>query len=557
MSFAAPVSKDGFHYNGDLWVEVGGGLHRHKRASTAELINLLRPDKKSKTANKSPANGDNVGHWWEAQLKHYGLLPSKTKAVAKVRLLDALNAKSLHIPKNILKIEDNLRKEFNTAERKAKAQHKAQLNETVPKTSANKKRKHAGNVGNEVVQPKTKRPRQAPEMPIENTNAINIPNMNGVHQKQLSIRDSSHQIESSSATMEFSQHFPTQKVPSRMTKNIEKPSVKRNMLTIIEDGFGVRTSAAKFLERIKNDPVLKEDPVVKRNPVVKKDLVVKKNPVVKKDPVVKKESTLKKEPPVKNEATVKKEPVIKDSVVKQESIGRKTPVVKAEKVLKKQPNMKKDPSIKAETSFKQELLTMEEPFVKKDPMFRADKSFKKEMPVKKEHATKKEAVSRDSTSVNEESILKPEPMVKMESPSKSSPQRFISLGLINGTYDVYCPDIAAESGSTLMLCLEGDRLWGCFDFGAYQGVMLFPQRPYRASDEPILCQWRGIEAQTGNFAGGDDCTGYVEFCGDGSIRGTLGLFQSCDFVGVHRPGPSSRSIASFRDEWNEYGQAMC
>jgi len=32
-----------------------------------------------------------VGHWYEAQLRHYGLPPTKDKNAAKVRLLGALN----------------------------------------------------------------------------------------------------------------------------------------------------------------------------------------------------------------------------------------------------------------------------------------------------------------------------------------------------------------------------------------------------------------------------------------------------------------------------------
>ena len=90
MAFVPPISRDGFFYNGDLYVEVGD-FNRHKRASLSEIKAILRPDLKA-AKNALPADKkDPVGHWYEAQLMHYGLPASKTKAVSKSRLLDALN----------------------------------------------------------------------------------------------------------------------------------------------------------------------------------------------------------------------------------------------------------------------------------------------------------------------------------------------------------------------------------------------------------------------------------------------------------------------------------
>lgn len=146
MSFAAPVSRDGFHYNGDLYVEVGN-LNRHKRASITEISAILRPDLKK--AASTPAPKDPVGHWYEAQLIHYGLPPSKDKARAKMRLLEALNASKLTVPKGISNLEANLKKEFAAADRKAKAEYKAQIGAPTSKgTTASKKRPHSDIVNN-------------------------------------------------------------------------------------------------------------------------------------------------------------------------------------------------------------------------------------------------------------------------------------------------------------------------------------------------------------------------------------------------------------------------
>lgn len=99
MSFAPPISRDGFHYNGDLYVEVGN-LNRHKRASIAEIGALLRPDL-TKSKGKSIPSKDEVGHWYTALLIHYGLPPTQGKARAKVRLLEALTASKLLVPPEI------------------------------------------------------------------------------------------------------------------------------------------------------------------------------------------------------------------------------------------------------------------------------------------------------------------------------------------------------------------------------------------------------------------------------------------------------------------------
>ena len=129
MAFAPPpVSRDGFYYNGDLYVQVGN-FNRHKRASVPEIAAILRPDiRKSKTKTSAlPAAPykDPVGHWYEAQLIHYGLPPSKDKARAKIRLLEALNASTLVVPVHIALLKASLKKEYEAAERKAKAQYKA------------------------------------------------------------------------------------------------------------------------------------------------------------------------------------------------------------------------------------------------------------------------------------------------------------------------------------------------------------------------------------------------------------------------------------------------
>jgi hypothetical protein len=102
-----------FLYRDTLFVDLGSNK-RHPRASPQDLKVLLLP--KSGTAPK-----DQVAHWYEAQLIHYGLPRSKDKNTAKVRLTNAITAKTLAVPKEVTKMEAEMKKQYATALRKAKS----------------------------------------------------------------------------------------------------------------------------------------------------------------------------------------------------------------------------------------------------------------------------------------------------------------------------------------------------------------------------------------------------------------------------------------------------
>ncbi|KAF2114968.1 hypothetical protein BDV96DRAFT_612972 [Lophiotrema nucula] len=132
-TFAPPVRRGDFLYSSLLYADIGNG-NQHPRASVAELTNLLRPQqvptaKKRKNvlsaASEPPAQDfspakDQVGHFYTAQLVHYGLPQTKDKNTAKVRLLDALNQGKLEVPAWITKLEGELRKEWEAENRKLK-----------------------------------------------------------------------------------------------------------------------------------------------------------------------------------------------------------------------------------------------------------------------------------------------------------------------------------------------------------------------------------------------------------------------------------------------------
>ncbi|KAI1172326.1 hypothetical protein F4777DRAFT_516820 [Nemania sp. FL0916] len=131
MSLAPAATKDGFSYAGDLYAETSGH-NRHRRAGVAEL----------KEHFKSGSDKDHPAHWFEAQLIHYGLPPSKTKSVARMRLFDAVNSGKIAVPAHIKKMEANLKKEWTKNEREAmKAIKSAVQTSTTSSTATSKKRK--------------------------------------------------------------------------------------------------------------------------------------------------------------------------------------------------------------------------------------------------------------------------------------------------------------------------------------------------------------------------------------------------------------------------------
>jgi len=335
MSFAAPVSKNGFFYNGDLYVEVGA-LHRHKRASIPEITSILRPDlKKLKSATATP-NKDQVGHWYEAQLIHYGLPPSKDKSRAKMRLLEALNQSTLNVPPEIANLEDSLRKEYNATERKAKAQYKAEQGANVSSVKNENKRSHPDSAANINVNINFHGPGVAsastsqPEASISAKKVKTAPSKPSAKKKANEDNDGSSKPANSAAKTNGSRAAP---------KNALTPQLKtegKSSGQQAKSGANAKPTTAQSSNT--KQPAKQE--IVKREPAVKKEASTKKIPI----PAVKKEASIKKEHPVKKEATAKKEPAVK----KEASAKKNTTTVKGE------PKSTNEPATKKNTPAKQE-----------------------------------------------------------------------------------------------------------------------------------------------------------------------------------------------------------
>ncbi|KAK9424646.1 hypothetical protein SUNI508_03522 [Seiridium unicorne] len=145
MSTTAPVVKDNFaSANGDFYAEASGS-NRHRRAAPSELKSHF---------NTTGSEKDKPAHWYEAQLIHYGLPPSKTKSVAFKRLFEAVRADNLSVPSHIVKVEAELKKEWTKRDREAKKDAKGQMlgvKKTTEKATAVKKTAGQKRKADEVV----------------------------------------------------------------------------------------------------------------------------------------------------------------------------------------------------------------------------------------------------------------------------------------------------------------------------------------------------------------------------------------------------------------------
>jgi hypothetical protein len=114
-------SREGFSYD-SLGFQVVVDGHRHQRSDSASLYRLLTYTtppplltKAGKVAKRQPSpHRDLPGHFYVAQLLHYGLAPLKTKEPAKKRLLAAFGTqKQLAVPEHMLELEKSLKAEYS------------------------------------------------------------------------------------------------------------------------------------------------------------------------------------------------------------------------------------------------------------------------------------------------------------------------------------------------------------------------------------------------------------------------------------------------------------
>jgi hypothetical protein len=151
MARAAAVSNGKYSFALDSFYVETSAHQVHRRATIPEIQALFHS---SHQQQQQQRGADPTGHWYEAQLLHYGLRPSKTKAVAKQRLLDAVNGGKLAVPTDIVKIEADLKKEWKKKDNDLRAERAKQGESSAP-DAGKKKRVRADDGIKDGQQPAT------------------------------------------------------------------------------------------------------------------------------------------------------------------------------------------------------------------------------------------------------------------------------------------------------------------------------------------------------------------------------------------------------------------
>lgn len=431
MANTTPTDNRLFTFNHVLLAE-STNHSRHPRATLHDLRAILH----SANIATDGKSDDHVAHWWEAQLIHYGLRPSKTKAVAKVRLLEALNNGNLKVPQQIVKLEAELKKEFAKKERE---ERKTMMTATTTTKPAKRK---AADDGVTVAAKKAK-PSATTTKKSSTTKIATI---------------TKTETAKSTATKSYtSKAAPTPKTPKVAATNSKssKESTKtpqnaapattnhpRTKQTARRSGGFLAPGRAQLLPTTTNRPRTKQ--------------------------------------------TARRSGGFAH-------IGR--------------------------------------------PMI-----------------TKREYSDDDED--NERSSDSDTSVQNVSAPSPSQPQ---PLGLLNGRYEIDCPSLEewGSSDFSLILTLEGQSLWGSYDFGMFEGIIHVPTRPYNASDQRFEFSWRGHDNGEGETSFGSENVGWLEFLGGGNIRGMINCYGRPIFEGRRVSGNQTRSerdARSMRDEWDGYNQ---
>ncbi|KAJ6188639.1 hypothetical protein N7519_003547 [Penicillium mononematosum] len=90
-------------FDGDTFYVTSSSGHVHRRATYSELDDIF-----STPLGDRRNRADYQDDWYEAQLLHFGLPPTKSKATAKMRLMDAFQDGTLDVPEEILEMEHKL-----------------------------------------------------------------------------------------------------------------------------------------------------------------------------------------------------------------------------------------------------------------------------------------------------------------------------------------------------------------------------------------------------------------------------------------------------------------
>lgn len=486
MALAAAAEKDGFFFAGDALYCEASNLNRHRRATIPELKAHF---------NGKNTDKDRPAHWYEAQLLHYGLPPSKVKGTAHKRLFDAVIKGGLSVPSHIQRIETDLKKEWNKREREAKKMMKESTAAAAPKA-------------------KTAAKRKADQVSTPTNVSVNV-------------------------------SFHVSNTGQIMMQAAAPPAAKK----------------AKIAATPKATP---------------------KSTTTKAAPKVTSKAAPKAAPKPATKATASKAATPAAPKVTPKSLPKSLPKTAPKTTLKALPK----------TAPKNTLKTVPKTATKTAPKIttKATPSSKPAKPTAKGKAMAKTQAGHGSTPSKSATMTglatgglrfgdAPPPYAELDpnrassgqTPKQHSSPSQPKLGLLNGRYTVHSRDLNDDFGNDYMpdfgfiatLDTDRSRLWLKFDFGAVSGIMEL-NRPWGISDGRLNTVWRGTAPNTycerAFVDQGTDNSNWVEFVGDGHVRGTIrwGGSRAYQFEAQRLPDQPMRSEISpseMRTMFEEYGRS--
>ncbi|KAH6613768.1 hypothetical protein B0J18DRAFT_473551 [Chaetomium sp. MPI-SDFR-AT-0129] len=136
------------------------------------------------------------------------------------------------------------------------------------------------------------------------------------------------------------------------------------------------------------------------------------------------------------------------------------------------------------------------------------------------------------------------------------------LGLLNGRYHVSCTsplkyDDNGRNTSRIIFTLDGNALWGSFEIGPLSGIIFLEERPWESSHEELPIQWRARLNMGDYLDNYSDMRDFIRFSGDGEIDGEFRFYgTTLQFTGRRASGQGTRSevsSASMKRQWVELG----
>ncbi|KAB5585981.1 hypothetical protein GE09DRAFT_47344 [Coniochaeta sp. 2T2.1] len=487
---APPVSREGFTFINNEFFAESSNHNRHRRATPAEL----------KAHFDSGSDKDKPAHWFEAQLIHYGLPPSKTKAVARMRLFDAVkDVKKLAVPGHISRLETELKKEWVKNDRDVK---KGVAATTSAKGAAGGGKRKAEEDGKDVAVKKAKATpsKEVKAKATPASKAAPAPKAT-VTLKKAAERTAAENKRTAKKSVPAKPPATSKKAPQEK-KPDDKPAVKKQ--TARRGGIAQSPSTRSV------PALFPPAPPVGRTKQTARRSTGSRTPGSRSEFLA--AAAAAPSPATASGGRTKQ-------TARRSTYGGRSGAALTGRAQPPAPGASEPPPPYSEFDF--------------GGYGGYDDEAEEEDDDDDGHDHDEELPDYDQSG--------PLP----------------ALGLLNGNYVLSAPYVRGnwpwyDEDFTLTLTLAGQELWGSFDLGVVEGVLHFRQRPYLSSEEKVRFEWRGRENGEGEIQYSQ--TGWMRFLGGGMVEGELD-YMSIAFEGMRDGGQGTRSgvpVREMRSMWEGY-----